>query len=54
MRKEKACRDCGKVWLQIVRSQCPACGGRLHVVKPPVVRRNGSVEGLSGVFDDDE
>jgi len=37
-----------------VRSQCPACGGRLRVVKPPVVRRDGVVEDVSGVFDDDE
>jgi len=54
MRKEKMCRDCGKTWLQIVRSQCPSCGGRLHVVKPPVARRDGAVGDVLGVFDDDE
>ena len=57
MRKEKQCRDCGKTWLQISRTQCPdrKCGGRLHVVKSSKnSTRLGALRDSSGVFDDDE
>ena len=54
MRKERRCRDCGRVWLQIARTKCPKCNGQLRVLKPYNGTRLGAFRDSQGVFDDDE